>query len=387
MPEMTGLEISFWALVLLMAYTLAGYPVLLAFLALCKRERRFAPATEQPMISFIVAAYNEEMNIAAKLENLRRIDYPSDKIEFIIGSDASTDDTDRIITDAAEVDHRIRFFRLTRRGGKIAVLHRAADVASGTILIFTDCSIRTDPNIMPIILSSFTDRRVGLVSSRDIWVDERSGTPLGQREYIDYEMKIRRRESRLNSLVSASGSFFAVRKELFGAYGGDLADDFALPLLVYRQGYRVIHRDDLIGYVPMVVSSGAELSRRTRIIAAGIRTVLANAVLLNPFRYPLFAWQLWSHKVQKWLFPFMVTANIILAILLQARSPVYQVVMALYLITAVMALAGFVLKGPGLVLKPFRMANFLLLSMVAVVTAWYQVLTGAKTGTWEPSHR
>jgi cellulose synthase/poly-beta-1,6-N-acetylglucosamine synthase-like glycosyltransferase len=387
MAETTGLEIIFWALAVVMLYTLAGYPVVLRLLASFAKERSFDATTARPPVSLIIAAYNEEKNIAAKLENLRHIEYPPDKVEFIIGSDGSTDATDHLVSQVAETDKRIRFFRLDKRGGKIAVLHRAAVMALGEILIFTDCSVRTDPDIVPKTLACFQDPKVGLVSSRDVWVDEREGTPLGQREYIDYEMTIRRLESRLNSLVSASGSFFAVRKELFRPYGSDQADDFALPLQVYRQGYRVIHRDDLIGYVPMVSSSGAELSRRTRIIQAGIRTVLANAALLNPLRYPIFAWQLWSHKALKWLFPFMVIASILIAAALWAHSPVYKAIVWLYALTAVLALLGFAVKGQGVLYKPFRTANFLLLSMTAVVIAWYRVLTGHKSQTWEPSHR
>jgi cellulose synthase/poly-beta-1,6-N-acetylglucosamine synthase-like glycosyltransferase len=387
MAETTALAIIFWVLAIMMLYTLAGYPVVLRLLASFRKEPAFEMTAARPPVSFIVAAYNEEKNIAAKLDNLKRIEYPPDKIEFVIGSDASTDATDRLLALAAEGDARIRLFRLDTRGGKIAVLRRAAETASGTILIFTDCSVRTDPDIVPKILACFEDPKVGLVSSRDVWVDERHGTPLGQREYIDYEMTIRRLESRLNSLVSASGSFFAVRKELFRPYGADQADDFALPLQVYRQGYRVIHRDDLVGYVPMVASSGAELSRRTRIIQAGIRTVLANAALLNPLRYPVFAWQLWSHKALKWLFPFMVLGSIIMAAALWAHSPVYKAIVGMYVLTAVLALLGFAVTGQGFAGKPFRTANFLLLSMTAVLIAWYRVLTGRTTQTWEPSHR
>lgn len=387
MSEATGLQIAFWALVLLMLYTLGGYPILLRLLASFRKEPAYPPTDRRPPVSFIVAAYNEERNIAAKLDNLRRIEYPADKVEFIIGSDGSTDATDGMVEQAAAGDRRIRFFRMDKRSGKIAVLHRAAAGASGSILIFTDCSVKTDPDIVPKIVACFQDPTVGLISSRDVWVDEKSGTPLGQKEYIDYEMTIRRRESRLNSLVSASGSFFAVRKELFRPYGGDQADDFALPLQVYRQGYKVIHRDDLIGYVPMVASSGAELSRRTRIIQAGIRTVLANAALLNPLRYPVFAWQLWSHKVLKWFFPFMVAADIILAAMLWTVGPVYKAIIGVYVLTGMLALSGYVVKGNGPPFKPFRAANFLLLSMTAVVTAWFRVAIGHRTVVWDPSHK
>ncbi|MCP4567742.1 MAG: glycosyltransferase [FCB group bacterium] len=393
MPDLSAIETAFWATVVLMLYTLKGYPVLLAILTCFRAEPPAIKATvlpkdsDCPKVSFIVAAFNEEKNISAKLDNLLGIEYPDNKIEFIIGSDASDDDTDRILNEAAHLDSRITQFRLEKRSGKIMVLREAVRRASGSILIFTDCSVKTNPDIMPIILDGMKDDRVGLISSRDIWVDSQEDSPQSQHQYIDYEMKIRRNESRFNSLVSVSGSFFAIRTGLFQSYDDNLADDFALPLLVYRQGFRVIHRDDLIGYVPMVRSSGAELIRRTRIIAAGIRTVLANVSLLNPFRYPIFAWQLWSHKVLKWLFPFMLFANLILAIALWEKNDIYRAAACAYGLIFALAFGGRFIRHPGSMAKPFRLANFFVLSMTAVLKAWFNVLTGSKAKTWSPTHR
>jgi cellulose synthase/poly-beta-1,6-N-acetylglucosamine synthase-like glycosyltransferase len=383
MPDLTVTEIIFWLIVILMLYTLKGYPILLSILASFRKQPRNTELTNHREVSFIVAAYNEERNIAEKIENLRSVEYDRDKVEFIIGSDASTDNTDRLISEAAEKDDRIKYFRLDERGGKIAVLRRAVKMARGSILVFTDCSVRTDPDIMPIILSGFQDNKAGLVSSRDIWVEEAEGSPVAQHQYIDYEMKIRKLESRLNSTVTASGSFFAVRRELYREYGDNQADDFALPLQVYRQGYKVIHRDDLIGYVPMVKSTEAEFSRRTRIVEAGIRTMLANLSLLNPLRYPVFSWQLWSHKVLKWLFPFMAIACLISTILLWNHGIIYRLILLGYLAIILISLIPISYRIP----KLGKGAEFILISMVAVLAAWYKVITGSKTKTWEPTHR
>jgi len=380
------MEIVFWALVVLMIYTLNGYPILLSLFSRLKRERTYPPTDERPFVSFIVAAHNEASNIRDKLQNLADVDYDHDKIEFIVGSDASTDGTDDILSAKTAEDARFKFFRLEQRGGKIAVLHKAVETARGSILVFTDCSVRTKPDIMPVILSSFGHSDIGLVSSRDIWTGGSDGSPAGQHGYIDYEMTIRRRESRLNSLVSASGSFFAVRRELFQAYGNDQADDFALPLKVYRQGYKVVHRDDLIGYVPMVKSSGAELSRRSRIVQAGIRTVLANIGLLNPLRYPVYAWQLWSHKALKWLFPFMALADLVLAILLWNESLVYRAAVIGYAAVIIIGAIGLMMRSKSTA-RAGSTAAFLLLSSAAVLIAWYKVIIGARAKTWEPSHR
>ena len=383
MPDLSMIEIVFWLIVALMIYTLQGYPIVLSLLASMRKEPAYPETKETPKVSFIVAAYNEEKNMAAKIENLRQTAYDSEKIEFIIGSDASTDKTDEIVTAASKNDSRIKYFRLDQRGGKIAVLHKAMEMAGGSIIVFTDCSVRTKADIIPIILSSFADRRVGLVSSRDIWVDDDEGSPVSQHKYIDYEMNIRRLESRLNSLVSASGSFFAVRRELFKGYGHNQADDFALPLQIYRQGFKVIHRDDLIGYVPMVKSSEAEFKRRARIVEAGIRTVLANISLLNPLRYPVFAWQLWSHKMLKWLFPFMVIANLILTFLLLEDGWVYVAVAAGYFLLMLVSMPAISSRTPF-----FGQAiSFFVISTGAVLKAWFNVLTGAGAKTWEPTHR
>lgn len=384
---MSMLEIIFWCLIALILYTLAGYPILLSALTPFTRRDRFERHGSQPTVSFIVAAYNEERNIAAKLKNLRAVVYPSDKTEYIIGSDASTDDTDRILADEARSDRRLTTFRLPERKGKVAVLNEAVTRSKGELLIFTDCSVRTDADIMDKIIPALEHPKVGLVSSRDVWVDAADGTPREQKQYIGYEMNIRKRESRLNSLVSASGSFFAVRRSLFRSYGSGQADDFSLPLQVYRQGHRVVHIDDLIGYVPMVKSSGAELSRRTRIVQAGIKTVLANWTLLNPLRYPVFAWQLWSHKVLKWCLPFMVIVAAGLAVILFPRSPIYRIICIMGLIGSIMAIIGAKISGDSLAVKTFRMAYFFVLSMLAVVTAWGRIIHGTGGTTWEPSHR
>lgn len=383
---MSGTEIIFWCLVALIAYTLAGYPIMLTLLAPLARPDRFKPQGSQPTVSLIVAAYNEEKNIADKLNNLLAMDYPPEKTEIIVGSDGSTDNTDRILSEFSGSDPRIVTFRLTERQGKVAVLNEAVSRAHGEILIFTDCSIRTDADIMGKIIPPFDDPRTGLVSSRDVWVDAAGGGPLEQMQYIGYEMNIRKKESRLNSLVSASGSFFAVRKSLFRRYGADQADDFALPLQVYRQGYRVVHIDDLIGYVPMVKSSGAELSRRTRIVQAGIRTVLANRALLNPLRFPVFSWQLWSHKVLKWCLPVMVGLAAVLAVILFRQAFIYRVICGVGVAGLIMALIG-AFSGSSPAMKPFRMAYFFILSMLAVVQAWSRILRGTGGTTWEPSHR
>jgi len=381
-PDLSTAEIAFWGLVIMIVYSITGYPVMLSLLARMRKEPTYPPASDRPMVSFVVAAYNEEANIRSKLDNLQKVYYDPDKIEFIIGSDASEDGTDAIVKEASESNPRIRYFRLNSRGGKIAVLHRAVEMARGSIIVFTDCSVGTEADIMPAILSSLANPTVGLVSSRDVWIDESDGSPEGQRDYIDYEMNIRKMESRLNSLVSASGSFFAIRRELFRSYGTDQADDFALPLQIYRQGFKAIHRDDLIGYVPMVRSSGAEIARRARIIRAGIRTVLANVGLLNPLRYPLFAWQLWSHKVLKWLFPFMATAHLIIGGALWEHGLIYKLTVVLYGVIILLGLIGLFMPG-----RLTRKATFLLLSSAAVIIAWYKVLFGDKATTWEPSHR
>lgn len=386
MSEFSVMEIVFWALAALMLYTLGGYPVLLSLLSRLRREREFHPTDERPFVSFIVAAYNEETNIRDKLKNLAEIDYDRDKIEFIIGSDASTDGTDEILKQAAAGDSRFKYFRLEERAGKIAVLQKAVESARGSILVFTDCSVRTKPDMLPIILSSFQHPDVGLVSSRDEWVGGGDESPAGQHEYIRYEMNIRSRESRLNSLVTASGSFFAVRRELFQAYGDEQADDFALPLMVYRRGYKVIHRDDLTGYVPMVKSSGAELSRRSRIIQAGIRTVWANRGLLNPFRYPVYAWQLWSHKALKWFFPFMAIADLVFAVLLWQEGLIYRLAVLGYAAITTAGVIGLVIRSKSSA-RFASTAVFLLLSSAATVIAWYKVIIGARAKTWEPSHR
>lgn len=393
MYEMTVTEITFWVLVFLSIYTLKGYPLALRLLLLLKGKRpdEAYDTTEcrepRPMVSFIVAAYNEEENIYAKIANLREVDYPAELMEFIIGSDCSTDGTDEIVKQSAEQDDRIRFFRMENRAGKIGVLHQAVQKSHGSILVFTDCSVKTNSDFMPMIISRFANPAIGLISSHDVWVDPKSGSPIGQNQYIEYEMKIRQAESDLSSLVSASGSFFAVRKELFHGYKDGLADDFALPLQVFRQGFRVVHCSKMIGYIPMVKSSRAEIGRRSRIIMAGIKTVGANLSLLFSVKHPIFAWQLWSHKVLKWLFPFLLIASAILSVVLWNEGIIYNIFSSGLALAILMGLLGFFIKGNSPLCKPFQTCNFILLSITAAIYAWARLLIGDGAKTWEPTHR
>lgn len=382
------MEALFWVSAVIFAYALIGFPVLLKMLASLRPPVEVKEDSAAPLkVSFIVAAHNEEKRIERKLENLRAVDPAGCEVEFIIGSDASTDATDELIAKIRKIDGRVQTFRFDERRGKNEVLVEAVRRASGDILVFTDASVTMATDVLAVALPYFADEHIGLISSRDIWVDESQQGTSGQSSYIGLEMRIRRDESRLCSLVAASGSLLAMRKELFAAATIGTADDFALPLEIYRKGFRAIQVDDFVGRIPMVKTSGVELSRRTRIIRAGIRTVGAYKSLLNPFRYPLFSWQLWSHKVLKWLLPLFALLNVLSCASLVGSSRFYAVIFVLEAVLLFAGVLGLLFGAAARTIRPVRLAAFFLISLAATTLAWVQVLSGRKEAAWRPTQR
>src|SRR5262245_22842289 len=203
-------EIVFWASVALIAYAYVGYPLALGVISLA-RTRRVEKADISPSVTFIITAHNEEKRIADKLENTLKLAYPHSKLEILVASDCSTDRTDEIVKSYG--DRGIQLVRASVRKGKEAAQSLAVAVAKGEILVFSDVATILPERAMSNIVKNFHDRTVGCVSSVDRFVDQH-GRASGEGGYVKYEMYLRALETRVNSLVGLSGSFFAARREV-----------------------------------------------------------------------------------------------------------------------------------------------------------------------------
>ncbi len=372
----------FWLSIGFIAYTLAGYPALL-WLASFLRSRNHARAGLEPRVSVIVVGHNEAALIGDKILNTLALDYPKERLEILVGSDGSTDATAEIARGFA--GEGVRLVESTERRGKHHIQMLARDAAQGEILVFTDTSIRVEPDVLRKMVSHFAEPSIGAVCSVDQVLEPRKGWR-GEHFYVSGEMGLRRLEAQVGSLVSLSGALFAVRREVCDAWHHDMSSDFFLALHTVEHGYHAVLDPECRARLGFVTSQKAELTRKVRTIVHGLVVFFSHLNLVNPFRYGLFAWQLVSHKLFRWLIPFAVAAVWVSNIFLWNAGRFYQVSLLVQLAgyaTALLAQAG----GAFARLRVVRLANFFVLGNVATFIAWWKFCRGEKLVTWEPSRR
>lgn len=369
--------VVFWCAVVLVFYAYVGYPCALVLLASFRRRTvRKVPIT--PAVSFIIAAHNEERRLAQKIDNTLRQDYPPAQLEIIVASDASTDGTDDIARGAGP---RVQLVRAETHGGKEAAQRLAVAAASGEILIFSDVATALAHDGVSVIVANFADPTVGCVSSVDRFVDADGGTS-GEGAYVRYEMWLRALETRVSSLVGLSGSFFAARRETCRQWATDRQSDFTTLLRAVARGWRGVLDPDAAGYYRNITDERHEWQRKTRTVVRGMAALARHREMLNPLRYGLFAWQLASHKVCRWLVPFAMAAAAAAGAALAPQSTFYAVLFRAQLVFYAAALVGLATGAAKL-----RLPAYLLLTNGAILNAWLRFACGERMTCWAPSDR
>jgi cellulose synthase/poly-beta-1,6-N-acetylglucosamine synthase-like glycosyltransferase len=376
------MALIFWGSVAFIVYAYAGYPLLLLLIGTVRRRRiRRGPIT--PAVSYIIAARNEESRIGEKLESTLRLDYPQERLEVIVASDCSDDRTDEIVGSYA--GRGVRLVRAPARLGKEATQKLALAAACGEILVFSDVATIVEPGGVRAIVQSFLDPTVGCVSSKDCVLGE-GGHANGEGAYVQYEMLLRTLETRVGSLVGLSGSFFAVRRQVCHEWVSDLPSDFNTVLAAVRLGLRAVSDPDSIGYYRSIANPSREFDRKVRTVLRGISTLMRGASLLNPLRYGLFSWQLFSHKLCRWLVPLAMLAALAANTALAGRDPFYLTLWIGQCAFYGLALAGLA-GGRWLPRRLLRLPSFFVLVNASIAHAWYRYARGDRMLIWTPSRR
>jgi glycosyltransferase involved in cell wall biosynthesis len=369
--------IAFWFAITLVVYAHLGYAGALMAIGYL-RARPVKKGGITPRVSFVIAARNEAARIRAKLDNTVTQDYPADALEIIVASDCSTDDTDAIVLAYGQ---GVRLVRSPERLGKESAQRLALLEASGDILVFSDVATALAPDAVSTIVRNFADPTVGCVSSVDKFVDA-DGRVSGEGAYVRYEMYLRTLETRANTLVGLSGSFFAARHDVCERWAVDRQSDFSTLLNAVDMGLRGIIDPESAGYYQNIADERQEFSRKVRTVARGLAVLAANRRMLNPFRYGLFAWQLASHKLCRWLVPFALIIATVSNAFLVPQSPFYAATFLAQCVFYAAALAGLWSRN-----RILRLPAFFVISNAAVLVAWMRFLRGDRITTWTPSER
>jgi glycosyltransferase involved in cell wall biosynthesis len=372
----------FWCAVGFLVYTLVGYPILLSLFALV-RARKHQTGDIQPSVTVIIVVHNASSLIGEKIKNTLAWDYPKEKLEILVGSDGSTDSTADIVRSFAHAG--VKLVESKQWAGKHHVQKLAHDIARGEILVFTDAGIHVEPHVLARMVSHFADPHIGCVCSVDETRTARKSW-VGEALYVYGEMGLRRLESQVSSLVSLSGAFFSVRRSMCDTWHADQSSDFFLALHAVQRGLRAILDPACPAQVGFVRSDRKELSRKMRTIVHGLVVLFSHISLLNPFRYGVFSWQVFSHKLCRWLFPFGVIA-VLFANFFLWRAGLFYRVCLIGQLAAYAATLPFLILGRSAKLGIMRVISFFVLGNVATLWAWWKFFGGQKVVTWEPSQR
>jgi cellulose synthase/poly-beta-1,6-N-acetylglucosamine synthase-like glycosyltransferase len=366
----------------LLAYVYAGYPVLVRLLAGVLR-RRVAAAPHTPSVTVLIAAYNEARHIVETVRNKLAQDYPPDRLEVIVISDGSTDGTDELVRGLA--DPRVQLIRQEPRAGKTAGLNLAAPRAGGEILAFADANSLWAPDALARLVEPFADADVGYVTGRMAYrAPDGSLTGEGCSAYMRYENALRDWETACGSIVGVDGGIDAVRRELHVPMRADQLPDFVLPLTVRERGFRVVYEPRALLYEDALAAAGDEFRMRVRVSLRALHALRDKRTLLDPWRFGLFAWQLWSHKLLRYLAPlFQIGALVSNAVLAWGPWSFWTGLFAAQLLFYVLAWAGH-RRRDGQSPRFVTLAYYLCLVNAAAGVALWRFLRGQRQVIWQP---
>lgn len=359
-----------------------GYPCTLVLISLL-RSKIVHKAEFLPRLTFLITVSNEEKRIREKLENTLSLDYPRELLQIMVASDGSSDATNSIVRDFA--DRGVELLEIPVRRGKEGAQKEAVAVAKGEVIVFSDVSTRIEPAALKSMMMNFADSAVGCVSSVDRVVGS-DGKPCGEGAYVRYEMWLRELEARVSSLVGLSGSFFAARREVCCDFSADMQSDFRTVLNSMKLGLRGVSDPDVIGYYPDVASLSREFDRKVRTVLRGMTVFFRNLEFLNLFRYGLFAYQYFCHKLMRWLVPFFLMLALASSVLASSRSLVALVFMVLQVLFYGLAIAGwrFPRLHSSVVVK---IPLYFMTVNMAIAVAWWRYVRGTRMVMWAPSQR
>jgi cellulose synthase/poly-beta-1,6-N-acetylglucosamine synthase-like glycosyltransferase len=366
------IEFLFWTMAGLVAYVYAGYPLLLALVRALGGRRAVRTGDHRPPLTLIISAYNEAEIIGEKLANSLALDYPPEALEILVVSDASSDGTDAAVE--RNGDPRVKLLRMRERGGKTLGLNEAVRQARGEILVFSDANAMYLRDALLKLTRNFADPQVGAVVGESTYSAAEAGADEDESLYWRYEVMIKRLETAVGSVVGGDGAIYAIRKRLYRDMRADALSDFVNPLQIVRSGHRCVYEAHARSVEKAAGDFDREFRRKVRIVNRAWRALMTLKGLLNPFRLGFFAFELFSHKLLRWLVPLFLLTVLVTNALLLGRHRLYDLIFVMQVVLYGLAVIGYALRRretlPRVVAVPFYFVMVNLASARGIVEAY-----------------
>lgn len=391
------MKIIFWLCLALVVYTYVGYGAVLYIILKVKniffrRETTpILPLDPQllPDVTLMICAYNEADVIEEKMQNIRALNYPQDKLCVMWVTDGSNDNSNELLQAYPEV----KLVYSPERKGKAAAMQHGLQENKAEYVIFTDANTMLNADAIREIVRQFMKKNVSCVSGEKRVAARHAGhaTAEGEGVYWKYESMLKRWDSELYSAMGAAGELFAVRMSHYlPAPSNALLDDFMMSMLILKDGHRIAYTNEAYATEYGSASTAEESKRKRRIAAGGLQSIWWLRSLMNPFAYPKVAFQYVSHRVLRWsITPLALFALFPLNLLLlfASGSLIYQLLFLLQLFFYLSALTGHILKVSGRRNKLLYIPCYFLFMNLNVFLGIGYLMSHKDSGTWEKARR
>ena len=385
------IEILFWALIFLLIYNYALYPVLLLVLAAKKEQHDlvYDSSADCPYISILIPAYNEEAVITDKLDSIYKNNYPIDQFEVLVGSDASTDGTNDLVENYAAKHDNVSLRVFQERTGKPGIINALVQSAKGEVLILSDADVLFDDNTIFELIKHFKDPKISLVDSNMINTKtEQSGISKQEGAYIKWEVIIKNLEGKLwGKMMGPFGGCYAIRKVMVSQVPDNyVVDDFYIAMRVLENNGKSINELNARCYESVSNDLAAEFKRKIRISAGNFQNLLTFAHLLWPPASSL-AFAFFSHKVLRWLGPFLIIAIFIMNLLLLRENDFYLGLFILQSLLIFLIAIDWMLRNLGIHSVILRYITHFYAMNLALLFGFVKFIGGIKSNVWQPTQR
>lgn len=382
------MEAIFWLSILLISFSYAIYPVLLAlaakFFGMNNDIKNISEVKKWPEVAVVIAAFNEEQDIKQRVENLLSQDYPADKITYFIGSDGSTDKTNEILSKFK--DSRLNAQLFERNRGKASVLNNLMELVKQPIVVFSDANTHFESDAIKRLVVHFEYEQVGAVCG-ELNLFNPNSNDNKDSTYWRYEQFLKDKEGQLNALLGANGAIYAIRTHLYTPIPANtVVDDFLIVMNVAKEDYQIVYDKKALAHEEIAPSIAEESKRRVRIGTGNYQAFSRLYWVLNPF----IGWRFFSyfsHKVLRWFTPHLMIIALISNLFL-IGTPVYNLTLLVQVTGYFVAIWGQKVSEQGKPIPAFvALLTFFVSMNFALLQGFYCFTFKNVKGTWQRTSR
>jgi cellulose synthase/poly-beta-1,6-N-acetylglucosamine synthase-like glycosyltransferase len=385
-------QLFFWFCVLALAHSYVIYPLVMQFIVFirgAKKYEAYRMNDELPVVTIMIAAYNEELVIEKKIRSIFNTIYPLYKIQLLVGSDNSSDNTNVILQKLANEFHQLSFTHFKERQGKISIINQLSDLATGELLIVSDANVMLEQDTLFQLVKYFKDSQVGLVDTNmKNYGIKKNGISFQEKSYISHEVNVKHLESiSFGTMIGPFGGCYAVRKNLFTKVPLTFfVDDFFICMSVLAMKKKTINNIDATVYEDVSNLLALEFKRKIRIAIGNFQNLkYFRRLLANPFNSTGFCFL--SHKVLRWFGPFFILGAFITNILLLNHFAFYSLLFIFQLFITILPIVDLIFKKFGIHIVFLRFATHFYTMNLSMLIGFIKSLKGVKSNVWKPTKR